>query len=77
MPLYTYQCEHHGEFSAWGRMSESEAPSPCPSCAEPAPRALAHPAVGGRADAGLPPCGDLACAAPAPTGHRCEAGCLH
>ena len=37
MPLYTYRCHEHGEFSAWGKMSESEAPQPCPDCAEPAP----------------------------------------
>ena len=54
MPLYTYACDQHGEFSAWGKMSESDQPQPCPACAEPAPRALAHPAVagGGAASAG-------------------------
>ena len=38
-------CGRHGEFSAWGQMSESDAPQPCPDCEQPAPRALAHPAV--------------------------------
>ena len=45
MPLYTYACDQHGEFSAWGTMSDSDQPQACPECTEPAPRALAHPAV--------------------------------
>ncbi len=68
MPLYTYACDDHGEFSAWGKMAESEAPQPCPACTEPAPRALARPAIGGRSDgaaaADLGGCGMGACAAP-------------
>jgi putative FmdB family regulatory protein len=76
MPLYTYQCDRHGEFSAWGRMSESEAPQPCPTCTEPAPRALAHPAVGGAAAAG-PTGGEAAAARPSMGGHACGAGCVH
>lgn len=76
MPLYTYQCDHHGEFSAWGRMSESDAPQPCPTCTEPAPRALAHPSVGGavgEASTG----GEAAAARPSFGGHACGAGCVH
>ena len=76
MPLYTYQCDQHGEFSAWGQMSQSEAPQPCPDCERPAPRALAHPAVGSRASAARPcPAARVACAADGPSfgGHRCGA----
>lgn len=63
MPLYTYACRDHGEFSDWGRMSESDAPHPCPACSEPARRALARPAIGGRGgeDAGDMACGMGAC----------------
>lgn len=61
MPLYTYSCDDHGEFSAWGRMAESEAPQPCPTCTTPAPRALAHPAIGGGRSAGGDAAGAMAC----------------
>ena len=80
MPLYTYQCDHHGEFSAWGQMSQSEAPQLCPNCERPAPRALAHPAVGSRASGGEAMAGGAgACAADGPSfgGHCCGAGCVH
>jgi putative FmdB family regulatory protein len=82
MPLYTYTCNEHGEFSAWGRMSESDAPQPCPSCTEPAPRALARPAVGSRSESGdATACGTAgACASDGPSfgGHRCGGGaCVH
>ena len=64
MPLYTYACGDHGQFSAWGRMSESDAPQPCPSCREPAGRTLARPAIGGRSGGGDDTgCGEGACAA--------------
>lgn len=55
MPLYTYTCRTHGEFKAWAKMAESDAPMPCPSCAVDAPRALARPMIakgGGDADLG-------------------------
>ena len=32
MPLYEYHCDVCGEFSAWGKMSESSAPAQCPDC---------------------------------------------
>ena len=57
MPLYTYTCAEHGEFSAWGTMRESDAPQPCPSCAEPASRALARPMLGGRSEGEAVACG--------------------
>lgn len=82
MPLYTYTCREHGEFSAWGRLATSEAPEPCPTCAEPAPRALARPNVS-HGDGGEVSCfGDGACASgacerPAPSAHVCGSGCLH
>ena len=64
MPLYTYACGDHGQFSAWGRMSESDAPQPCPSCRELAGRTLARPAIGGRSGAGDDMgCGEGGCAA--------------
>ena len=37
MPLYTYQCDHHGEFAAWGKMSESDSPSPARPARSPRP----------------------------------------
>ncbi|HEX6011381.1 MAG TPA: zinc ribbon domain-containing protein [Geminicoccaceae bacterium] len=82
MPLYTYTCDEHGEFSAWGRLSESDAPQPCPSCTEPAPRALARPAVGSRSgDGDAMACDEGACAAgdgPSFGGHCCGGGaCVH
>jgi putative FmdB family regulatory protein len=83
MPLYTYQCDRHGEFSAWGRMSQSNDPQPCPACEVLAPRALAHPAVGSRSAAGgesaAMGCGEGACATDGPSfgGHCCGAGCVH
>jgi len=81
MPLYTYACDHHGEFSAWGRMSESDAPQPCPACTEPAPRALAHPSLGNRSASDAMTCGTgaAACAPERPSlaGHHCGAGCMH
>jgi putative FmdB family regulatory protein len=52
MPLYTYTCEDHGEFGAWSSMSASDEPQACPACSEPAPRALARPAIGGRSSGG-------------------------
>jgi putative FmdB family regulatory protein len=84
MPLYTYTCDRHGEFAAWGKMSESDAPQPCPSCDVPAPRALARPAVATRAADGpacnaYPGCGEGMCGAPEPAtgGHVCGSGCVH
>ncbi len=83
MPLCTYACDDHGEFSAWGKMAESEAPQPCPACTEPAPRALARPALGGRSDGGalgMGACGAGACAphAPGVSGGCCGGGaCVH
>ena len=61
MPLYTYTCDSHGQFQAWGQMSESEAPQPCLTCEEPAPRALARPAIGGRSSEAEIGCGMGAC----------------
>lgn len=69
MPLYTYTCHDHGEFSAWGQMARSDEPQPCPTCTTPAPRALARPAIGGGRDAGaaaMAACGEGACGTAAP-----------
>ena len=78
MPLYTYTCSDHGEFSAWGRMATSEEPQPCPSCAAPAPRALARPAIGSRADAAagaMAACGEGMCAPIGPGAGMGGGGC--
>jgi putative FmdB family regulatory protein len=79
MPLYTYTCQEHGEFSGWGQMTTSEQPQACPACAAPSPRALARPAVGGHAtgDGGSSSHGQAAGAGPSPMGHVCGAGCAH
>lgn len=84
MPLYTYECAEHGEFSAWGKMSESNAPQPCPSCAEPASRALAKPAIGGRSESADYGCGAGACgeamaasSGPSAGGCGCAGHCVH
>lgn len=78
MPLYTYTCSDHGEFTAWGRLATSDAPEACPSCAEPAPRALARPNVstGGEMQPGGE-CGMGARERPAPAPHMCGTGCMH
>ena len=81
MPLYTYACATHGEFAAWGKLETSGEPQACPSCEQPAPRAMAHPAVGNRSSesdigCGAAECGQGMCAGPAPV-HHCGAGCLH
>ena len=86
MPLYTYTCREHGEFSAWSAMSASDQPQACPTCATPGPRALARPALGGRSadgdlggdfGCGADGCGNGMCAPAAPGGHVCGAGCMH
>jgi putative FmdB family regulatory protein len=84
MPLYTYRCECHGEFSAWAEMSQSDARQGCPACAQPAARALAKPRLakgeGGTSHLACdsPACGSATCMPePAPRGHVCAAGCLH
>lgn len=86
MPLYTYTCQDHGEFSAWGKMAESDNPQPCPTCAELAPRALARPAIAGGRDVasamgacGMGACGESMGAGPAPAMGGCCGGgaCVH
>ncbi len=75
MPLCTYARDDHGEFSAWGKMAESEAPQPCPACTEPAPRALARPALGGRSDGGALGMGACGAGAGAPHAPGVSGGC--
>jgi putative FmdB family regulatory protein len=43
MPLYDYQCESCGTFTALRKMSESANPSLCESCGEMAPRIISAP----------------------------------
>ncbi len=45
MPLYNYVCDSHGEFSHWRSMGDYAAPTPCPSCGDPAPRAISLPSL--------------------------------
>lgn len=51
MPLYTYECQHHGGFSDWRKMSESGLPSACPVCGDLARRSVSAPYLG--IDSGL------------------------
>ena len=73
MPTYDYGCETCGPFSESRPMAEFALPQPCPTCGEPAPRAMLYaPALGGASapqDAGAPrprmhPGGCSCCAAP-------------
>jgi putative FmdB family regulatory protein len=86
MPLYTYLCKAHGQFSAWAPMANSDDAQPCPTCEHAAPRALARPAVAGRAgeESGFGGddfggCGDGACGMGDAGfgGHCCGPGCMH
>lgn len=43
MPLYDYQCESCGTFTALRKMSESANPTLCESCGEMAPRIISAP----------------------------------
>jgi putative FmdB family regulatory protein len=43
MPLYDYTCATCGGFREWRPLAVSADPAPCPSCAMPAPRAIAAP----------------------------------
>jgi len=45
MPLYNYMCDAHGEFMDWRPMCDSAVPTPCPTCGDPAPRAVSLPAL--------------------------------
>lgn len=48
MPLYDYECGQCGPFTELRPMAECEAPSACPGCGAPAPRAwLTAPRLGG------------------------------
>jgi putative FmdB family regulatory protein len=48
MPVYDYDCRRCGPFSETKPMAEYAAPQPCPSCADPAPRAIfSVPAIAG------------------------------
>lgn len=43
MPLYDYHCDSCGEFTAWGKMSESDHPAACPECGAASPRMISAP----------------------------------
>ncbi len=78
MPLYEYECDACGPFTAWRRMSESSLGVPCESCGLSAPRVLsATSLLGGRGRRrGVPEPrlverkGDR----PAPASHACGSG---
>ncbi|GLK70918.1 zinc ribbon domain-containing protein [Ancylobacter dichloromethanicus] len=40
MPVYEYECESCGDFTAMRPMSEYQAPQPCPDCSAMAPRVM-------------------------------------
>ena len=40
MPVYEYQCDQHGAFTAMRPMREYQDPQPCPDCASPASRVM-------------------------------------
>ncbi|WP_308196980.1 FmdB family zinc ribbon protein [Rhodococcus sp. CH91] len=46
MPLYEFRCDECGPFDVSLPMSEVSAAAPCPSCAQPARRALTPPRLG-------------------------------
>lgn len=72
MPNYDYGCDRCGPFSESHPIAEFDLPQACPSCGDPAPRALTLPAIGGGADEGASaatpfrahPGGCRCCAAP-------------
>jgi putative FmdB family regulatory protein len=43
MPLYDYVCDDCGQFRAWQSMAAAHRPASCPTCGEPAVRALSAP----------------------------------
>ena len=49
MPSYDYDCGRCGPFTESRPMAEFARPQPCPSCGDPAPRALTSPALAGGA----------------------------
>jgi putative FmdB family regulatory protein len=46
MPAYEYGCERCGPFTESHPLAQFALPQPCPSCGDPAPRALTSPAIG-------------------------------
>lgn len=44
MPIYEYDCERCGRFTALRKLAQYEQPAPCPACGAEVPRALTHPA---------------------------------
>ncbi|WP_026280332.1 FmdB family zinc ribbon protein [Thioalkalivibrio sp. ALE31] len=43
MPLYDYRCPNCGDFTEFGRMTESSSPQCCPECGTEAPRLISAP----------------------------------
>jgi putative FmdB family regulatory protein len=67
MPTYDYGCERCGRFTEARPLAEFALPQPCPTCGEPAGRALTSPAIGGGARE--TPFASMGCAHPG--GCRC------
>ncbi|HEX3576039.1 MAG TPA: FmdB family zinc ribbon protein [Rhodopila sp.] len=69
MPTYDYECADCGPFTEVRPMAEFDRPQPCPDCAQPAPRLLTAPALGGGAQEAVvtptrPHPGGCGCCAP-------------
>lgn len=45
MPLYSYACPQHGQFSEIIPMAESSLPQLCPTCSTASPRQLSRPRI--------------------------------
>lgn len=67
MPTYDYGCESCGPFTESHPLAQFALPQPCPSCGEPAPRALTSPAIGAGAREASP----MAMGCAHPGGCRC------
>lgn len=49
MPTYDYDCDRCGQFTESHPLAEFAQPQPCPTCGNPAERALTSPAIAGGA----------------------------
>jgi putative FmdB family regulatory protein len=46
MPLYTYECAKHGEFSEWASLDAFDKACPCPACGKLATRTVSAAYLG-------------------------------
>ena len=79
MPVYHYDCEACGPFTAMRPMAEFGDPCACPACGFGAPRALSAPAIAGlapmRRNALASNKNDASRQGPAPALHPAGCGC--